>query len=513
MRRSIIKSSVVGFVMSAGLLLSASAAAPAREDLGQPPERTIEYTVTVILEGYAGYNLDAIALNDGNESIHMHDDVGSIRYMYCVDDSCTFLRDYSGSDYGAIAWDINNSGTIVGGASSSGWKHTAWFDGDYLTPVALQSGWLRHCAHGVNEAEQIVGANAGDAYLWEAGVVTVLPRPAGAASATAWAINEAGNIVGQTESDAVMWEATTHTPVVLPAPTPGETCAAYDINNEGTILGSCGSSTVYWDAGGVHVLSAPVPYSSLYYGINDAGTIVANNYRCENDVCIDLGNVTPSGPADFMRAADINSWGQIIALGCEYWVNPPYSCDEYAAIRLDPIAFDIESSVPAGETIDARIPHAVSDPGTVYGWDSVELTFDGIVSEFTAGEFAVAEDGGSGSVPTVAGLTVVTPITIAVQLSEPIEAGAWTTITHTPTGASVRLGSLPGDVDGSGTVTANDILAVIDYVNDALAGGTPAMHQGDIDRSGNVGLTDILMLIDLINGSGFSQAWLGAQLP
>ena len=76
----------------------------------------------------------------------------------------------------------------------------------------------------------------------------------------------------------------------------------------------------------------------------------------------------------------------------------------------------------------------------------------------------------------------------------------------------VVVGYLPGDVDGSGTVGALDILALIGSLN-GVSGRVRPIESTDINRSGVANPQDVLRLIDLLNGVNSSRPWLGVSLP
>ncbi len=87
----------------------------------------------------------------------------------------------------------------------------------------------------------------------------------------------------------------------------------------------------------------------------------------------------------------------------------------------------------------------------------------------------------------------------------------WTTVTHLSTGASTRIGNLPGDVTGNGITGSADIFALIDMIEGA--GDALPIWSSDIDRSGRVAPSDILRAIDLLNGAEEYEAWNGRTLP
>jgi hypothetical protein len=191
------------------------------------------------------------------------------------------------------------------------------------------------------------------------------------------------------------------------------------------------------------------------------------------------------------------------------WVTHEYATPESNwctwIARVESTELSIISSQPSDGAIDARQPSDL-DGANVTGWDTVELTFSGdpgvvsiedFVVESTALAPAVAAVGQDGDV-------------VSVTLDGPIPAGACTRLRHLPTSSSVRLGYLPGDVNGDGTSGPLDILAVIDHVNGAVL---VEPHQCDIDRNGECGTLDILRVIDLLNGADAFDAWNSVMLP
>ncbi len=129
----------------------------------------------------------------------------------------------------------------------------------------------------------------------------------------------------------------------------------------------------------------------------------------------------------------------------------------------------------------------------------------------TAADFTVTQEGGVLAAPTVAVVEHVGPQTVRVLLSDMIEPGAWTTVTHNSCGAITRVGYLPGDVNSDGTSAPVDILRLIDALNGV--GDPRAIWSTDVDRSGIAGPPDILRVIDLLNGAGIYEMWLNRSLP
>jgi len=161
----------------------------------------------------------------------------------------------------------------------------------------------------------------------------------------------------------------------------------------------------------------------------------------------------------------------------------------------------IISSDPPDGAIDARSP--AGPDGVLVGWQFVILTFSSRCTELLPADLAVTEDGGDGAGPAIESVWPTSSHTIVVVFSEPLEVETWTTITHNDSGSGVRLGYLPGDVDGSGISNANDIIELID----TLMGMNPRPeYQTDINRSGHTDATDVTALIDLLQEGYFLKA-------
>ena len=171
----------------------------------------------------------------------------------------------------------------------------------------------------------------------------------------------------------------------------------------------------------------------------------------------------------------------------------------------------ILSSEPTDGAIDARQP-SEPDGSSATGWSSIVLYFDGDASSLVAEDFSVSQVGGEGSPPTVVAVipSDADPTKVGLLLSDEIGLGAWTVITHVASDTSMRIGYLPADVNNDRLSNANDVLALIDFLNGV--GGALEDYQTDTDRSGAANASDILRVIDLLNGAGVYDEWLGATL-
>lgn len=169
----------------------------------------------------------------------------------------------------------------------------------------------------------------------------------------------------------------------------------------------------------------------------------------------------------------------------------------------------IVSSDPVDGAIDARQPFEV-DGSNPAGWDRIALAFNGNALSLTPVDFELSQQGGEGGAPTVVGVLPIDETTVQVVLSAPISVGAWTTVHHSASGTAVRVGSLPGDVNGDGIASPVDVLALIDALNGV---SVRPVHSTDIDRSGATNPADILRAIDLLNGAGEYPVFNGMALP
>ena len=176
-------------------------------------------------------------------------------------------------------------------------------------------------------------------------------------------------------------------------------------------------------------------------------------------------------------------------------------------IEIAADALAVLGSAPPTDAIDARQPGS-PDGTRIDGWDRVTLHFSRDAAGLTPADFAI-EHTAPGRAPQVERVSVDGP-RMTLELDAVVAVGAWTRITHVASGTGVRLGHLPGDVNASRRVTADDILALLDDLDTAL--NLPA-HQTDMDRNGRVDSNDVMRLLDLINGWGGYSAFLDRSLP
>jgi hypothetical protein len=169
----------------------------------------------------------------------------------------------------------------------------------------------------------------------------------------------------------------------------------------------------------------------------------------------------------------------------------------------------IVGSTPADGIIDARKPFNSDDAGITYGFDRIELDFDGDVSGLVPADFMLTEN--PAGALTVAAVNVVDTDTVEVVFSAQMAPVSWLTIEHIASETSVTLGYLPGDANQDGTTASFDTLDLINHLNAVIT--LPEPYATDIDRSGVSESFDVLELINLLNGAGEYPVYNEVSLP
>lgn len=213
----------------------------------------------------------------------------------------------------------------------------------------------------------------------------------------------------------------------------------------------------------------------------------------------------PDGSRTSDASLDCNDNGLVDA--CERAYRPPFEYDDDVLNECEPFI----STWPADGSVIAFQPSDLS--GSIgYPLPPVRLFFADPLTEFQARLLRITIEP-LGLRPAISG-AIVDGNTVEITFVPP-PAGAsglqkWTTITHVPSGASVRIGYLPGDVNGDAHTGPADVLALIDSLN----GVSPRpLSSTDVDRSGITQPADVLRLIDLLNGAFAFDVWNGATLP
>lgn len=258
------------------------------------------------------------------------------------------------------------------------------------------------------------------------------------------------------------------------------------------------------------VYPLPVPNPALQYVLPNDGEVSPLYFFVKlgaDDVVIDVLNADESNPNlgamatfGFGGPDPITMWraftGELSGGRLELFVN-------------DGDVRGIESSNPENEAIDAREPTDISGQ-MVFGWNVVDVTFNGSVSGVAIEDFYVTHVGDDGSPPSIVNVVMLDSDTARLTLDQPIVPGTWTNILHVASGTNVRLGYLPGDVNRDGHTSPDDILDLIDSLNGVVS---RPLWGTDANRSGVAEPSDILRLIDLLNGAGEFDVWNGRALP
>jgi probable HAF family extracellular repeat protein len=244
----------------------------------------------------------------------------------------TLVRGNSGYSF---AYNLNLSGTVVGGATSSKGGHAFADTNGTMTDLGALSHSGGSIAADINDGGLVVGqtttATSGKhAFKYSNGTMTDIGALPGDTLSSAHAVNSTGTIVGRSQGDTDPQNAFVYAGGVMSElPTLSYPYAeAMDVNDSGTIVGESmyGSNVwhaVSWDAGThqIHDNITPNAVNSEAMGINNHGDIVgmADNraFLVESGQYIDLTNAyDPLGVTGWTleEAFGINDNGQIVGV-------------------------------------------------------------------------------------------------------------------------------------------------------------------------------------------------------
>jgi probable HAF family extracellular repeat protein len=227
------------------------------------------------------------------------------------------------SESSGVARAINDRGQIVGDIAL---KHAVLWEGGAVTELVSSFDLRFSCsADAINKRGQIVGSCNGSAFLWDDGVVTLLPTLPGGDFAMASGINRFGTTVGGSQTvdgefHAVLWRKGE---VFELARLPGSTFStAIAINNHGQAVGFARDASgviqaVLWQKGAIISLETlPGAPQTVARAINDRGQIVgqagAQPVLWEHGSLIQLGGLREG---DVGGALGINNRGEIVGSG------------------------------------------------------------------------------------------------------------------------------------------------------------------------------------------------------
>ncbi|MCS7069441.1 MAG: hypothetical protein NZN28_12555 [Meiothermus sp.] len=297
---------------------------------------------------------------------------GAANIQYCITDLATLGGNSS------FAWEINESGQIVGQSRNAGGQTRAflWQD-NQMTDLGTLGGSSSE-AYGINENGQIVGSsrNASGqerAFLWQNGLMTDLgtfggsfslarkinnsgqitgwaANASGQARAFRWqngqmtnlgtlggsisagyAINQSGQVAGESATSAgeirgFLWQ----NGMINLGTLGGNFAEAYALNNVGQVVGisalSNGQTRAFlWQNGQMNNLGTLGGSTSTAWGINDQGVVVGSSENSSNTTrafiwrngqMSDLNSMIDSALGWVLtEATDINNQGQIVGYG------------------------------------------------------------------------------------------------------------------------------------------------------------------------------------------------------
>lgn len=260
----------------------------------------------------------------------------------------------------SYAYGINASGTVAGNSVIDGQTQgTIWSGG---TATNLGAGVF---ATGINDAGVVIGSN-GHAFELVNGTFRDLGLLPGGDWSAAYGINDAGTVVGYGNVDSVtyrgfVWTATGG--MMELGTLGGSDSEAMAVNDSGEVVGQASLAD-----GSVHAFSAigammtdlgSLGGSSYAYDINDSGEIVGYSWLSgsggdthaflyENGAMVDLNSLIDTAGWELIAAYGINNAGQIVGEGL-------YQGQEQAFL-LDPIA-SVSSPGGVGQV-------STPDPGT-----------------------------------------------------------------------------------------------------------------------------------------------------
>ena len=315
---------------------------------------------------YSVTRIDGLGAGDDAEAINNTGQVTGIFEAASGDDhafrwqngSLTDLGTLGGEDTRSWAWDINNSGKVVGCADapdfSKDWA-VSWTGSDISAEL-----W-EGCGYGINANNQIVGyiflehqyGSCGGPLIFDDEDVLSLAMKPGDLCGWANAINASGQVVGVSKPffcpcplSALFWDDGALT--VL-SPLDNGASEAYDINDSGLIVGRSQDSAgayhaVFWSLSAVTDINPTESSSSGALAVNNLGQVliaaVDAPYLWENGQFARLDQaIDPGSDWDLSSVIDINDSGWILATGS-------HPIHESGAIILKPCPSCVPTPTP-----------------------------------------------------------------------------------------------------------------------------------------------------------------------
>jgi probable HAF family extracellular repeat protein len=317
---------------------SAEASPELTDDLGSQRVHTAPTSYTVQALTGLPPGSAARALNDRGQIVVNTTDGSTSHAFLWEPGKVTDLGTLGGND--AYAWDINESGVIVGESQTAAGDQVpfVWQNGTMTALVELDREDPRAgAAYAVNEDGRVVGVLYGrevgekdTGFAWEAGTFTELALPSDASwtGSTAWDINDAGEIVGEVHgadgSAPIRWADGGVT--VLARSEQSQAAAALAINIWGAVVGrdtdeEHGCRAAAWQTAAPEYLTFQ---PGIAVAVNDEGMIVGQHATTADHRsafvqgpggALDLNTATVNNHYADTAAMDINRGGRIAGAG------------------------------------------------------------------------------------------------------------------------------------------------------------------------------------------------------
>ncbi len=239
---------------------------------------------------------------------------------------------------GDVAYDIDDTGTTVVGASFLPSESRSWTNDGIATTLLSSFGSDYELANRINNAGLIAGSargTDGNMHLvaWQNGVIQDVGG-GGYSSANVADMNEAGDVLGSVTippntNRAILWDGTTATDLgTLPG---GDWTSGVALNNSGGVLVSAHNAAgrfraARWDGTGLIDLGTlPGDDQSFGSGINEQGQIVGlsidatqtqvHGFLIDDGVMYDINDLLPPDSVEVRGANAIADSGHILASG------------------------------------------------------------------------------------------------------------------------------------------------------------------------------------------------------
>ncbi len=155
----------------------------------------------------------------------------------------------------------------------------------------------------------------------------------------------------------------------------------------------------------------------------------------------------------------------------------------------------LQSDPPSG-SVDARQAWEgnIEFPA---GWSELSVTFNESVGGLGPGDFCIRQEGGDLPPVYVVEVQEIDQFRVRLGLNRPVNPCAWMVVSPNRGQGNIRLGLLPGDVNGDETADAQDVAALAGFLG---SHAEPGIWSVDINRSGEKTPEDLIRVVDILHG-------------